>query len=676
MRIFGKKPPPSATLLGRVVQVGGYELKVEAHLGEGGFASIYRVRDSSSGEQFALKHIHLQEGAQTREEVCHEAKMMKKVNGHANVLGLIAVAFGGGARGQETDAYMLLDLCTDTLFGYLQANDFKLSDSIVLDIFHSTCLAISHVHSQFPPIAHRDVKVENILRRKDGQWVLCDFGSASSSARRFENATDSQAEEEYLNKKTTPAYRAPEMWDLMQGYVIDTKVDIWALGCMLYLLCFGKLPFTGDSKLQVLSGKFVMPVTRPAPLRALISNILIVNPDDRPDILGVLHRVEATKLAVKTGDYSNAGTSTSTSTKGQNPSEMMIPKSQQSSAPQSNGSVASAKHAQHANAPGQTISMLAQASSLPGPTCLQQQQMDAAVAGHVSSNSAEQAQFTDQQGKNRRSASTSRTDLWVADFDDSQWPGERHSQAVQGRYSEGGMVDHQSRRASADVLGRGGQVHARANDHFQQQLLGELQLLRGRLKAVHEENMKLNGKVEFLEQQVFSQQETIKELQRMGHAQRMDGGSQAPVGWSNSGAGSEPPQGRVLEGGGRGISSRAADNSGETTVPAEVDPMSGKRGNDTDVHNAAAAESNSDSTNPASARIEHRGSFWETYASEGTDPPAANASNQSGHPHQNLQAPSTPIPAATMELRGNPGHRRIVSDPPPIDSWHLDDDPE
>lgn len=53
------------------------------------------------------------------------------------------------------------------------------------------------------------------------------------------------------------------MWDLYQRQPIDTKVDIWALGVLLYVLCYGRLPFTGDSKLQILNGKYEMPPTRP-----------------------------------------------------------------------------------------------------------------------------------------------------------------------------------------------------------------------------------------------------------------------------------------------------------------------------------------------------------------------------------------------------------------------------
>lgn len=135
MRLFGRRTPVSASLMGKIIQVGGYELKVEAHLGEGGFASIYRVRDASTSEVFALKHIRLADGSgargQTRREVCHEAKNMKRVRGHPNVLALVAVAFSGGPREEETDAYVLMDLCTDTLYEYLQSKEFKLEDTEV-----------------------------------------------------------------------------------------------------------------------------------------------------------------------------------------------------------------------------------------------------------------------------------------------------------------------------------------------------------------------------------------------------------------------------------------------------------------------------------------------------------------------------------------------------------------
>ena len=54
-----------------------------------------------------------------------------------------------------------------------------------------------------------------------------------------------------------------QMWDLYSRQRIDTMVDIWALGVLLYVLAYGKLPFPGDSKLSILYGKYDLPPGRP-----------------------------------------------------------------------------------------------------------------------------------------------------------------------------------------------------------------------------------------------------------------------------------------------------------------------------------------------------------------------------------------------------------------------------
>jgi AP2-associated kinase len=57
---------------------------------------------------------------------------------------------------------------------------------------------------------------------------------------------------------TTLAYRAPEMVSLYSGSTITTKADIWALGCLLFKLCFFTTPF-GESPLAIVSGRFFIP---------------------------------------------------------------------------------------------------------------------------------------------------------------------------------------------------------------------------------------------------------------------------------------------------------------------------------------------------------------------------------------------------------------------------------
>ncbi|CAN0041743.1 unnamed protein product, partial [Sphacelaria rigidula] len=91
--------------------------------------------------------------------------------------------------------------------------------------------------------SHRDLKVDNLLVGRDGLIKLCDFGSCSTTHRSYYGAQDIAAADEEIRRNTTPAYRSPEQVDLFQGHRVTEKVDIWALGVMLFKLAFFHTPF-------------------------------------------------------------------------------------------------------------------------------------------------------------------------------------------------------------------------------------------------------------------------------------------------------------------------------------------------------------------------------------------------------------------------------------------------
>lgn len=142
-----------ASLQGKTIDVGEHRLRVEEHLGDGGFAVIYRVKDVKSNQSYALKHIVMRT-AEAKAALKDEAKVMKKVQGHPHIISLYCVAFGQ-EKDEEQDAFMLMDLCSESLYSYLQRRNFSIPDKEILEIFSCICRAVQHLHSLKHPICHR-----------------------------------------------------------------------------------------------------------------------------------------------------------------------------------------------------------------------------------------------------------------------------------------------------------------------------------------------------------------------------------------------------------------------------------------------------------------------------------------------------------------------------------------
>ncbi|KAL2092577.1 hypothetical protein ACEWY4_012375 [Coilia grayii] len=145
---------------------------------------------------------------------------------------------------------------------------------------------------------HKDAtEVENILLNDHGNYVLCDFGSATHKVLQPQKDGVTAVEDE-IKRYTTLSYRAPEMVNLYAGKAITTKADIWALGCLLYKLCFFALPF-GESQVAICDGTFSVPDSSKYSLKlhCLIRYMLEPDLDKRPDIYQVSYF--AFKLAGK-----------------------------------------------------------------------------------------------------------------------------------------------------------------------------------------------------------------------------------------------------------------------------------------------------------------------------------------------------------------------------------------
>ena len=150
----------------------------------------------------------------------------------------------------------------------------------------------------------------------DGQSpILMDLGSLAPSPIAITSRSLALAVQDTAAEHSTMPYRAPELFDVKTGSIIDTKVDIWSLGCTLYACLVGKSPFearseeTGGSlSMCVLGGDWRFPDeksnatkgkakasdddasksggsgTISAPVKEIVRKCLQVEPAERPDI--------------------------------------------------------------------------------------------------------------------------------------------------------------------------------------------------------------------------------------------------------------------------------------------------------------------------------------------------------------------------------------------------------
>nr|XP_046243115.1 AP2-associated protein kinase 1-like isoform X4 [Scatophagus argus] len=272
------------SFIGRVFTIGRYQVTVEEIVAEGGFAIVFLVR-THQGLRCALKRMYVNNEHDL--QVCKlEIQIMRDLVGNKNIVGFLDSSITAVGAGDVWEVLILMDFCRGGQVVNLMNQRLQtgFTEGEVLQIFCDTCEAVARLHQCKTPVIHRDLKVENILLHDRGHYVLCDFGSATN---RFQNPQTEGVPvvEEEIKKYTTLSYRAPEMVNLYGGKIITTKADIWAMGCLLYKLCFFTLPF-GESQVAICDGSFTIPDNSrySQDMHCLIRYMLEPDPDNRPDI--------------------------------------------------------------------------------------------------------------------------------------------------------------------------------------------------------------------------------------------------------------------------------------------------------------------------------------------------------------------------------------------------------
>ncbi|KAF9270679.1 hypothetical protein L218DRAFT_889328 [Marasmius fiardii PR-910] len=289
---------------GQTISVNKYTVQVERYLSQGGFAHVYLVRTATpvyNTTHHVLKRIAVHNEAMLT-DVKKEVDIMRLLKGHPNIVHLIDAAWHRMSNGLY-EVFILMEFCPgggiiDMMNRRLRE---RLTEAEILQIFVDVCEGVAYMHNSRPPLLHRDLKVENILQASPTSFKLCDFGSATTVASRLpQTVQEFRALEDDLNQHTTMQYRAPEMIDVHMRRPVDEKSDVWALGVLLYKLCYYTTPFEEHGPLAILNVQYKTP---PYPvysshMKDLIASMLREHGTQRPTVFEVLnqvHRLRGTK---------------------------------------------------------------------------------------------------------------------------------------------------------------------------------------------------------------------------------------------------------------------------------------------------------------------------------------------------------------------------------------------
>ncbi|KAL9537909.1 hypothetical protein MBANPS3_011354 [Mucor bainieri] len=287
--------PPGAMPAGTRLQVGKYQVIVHNFIAEGGFAHVYIARIEGKSGYVVLKRVAVPDGERLK-MVEKEIAFMRRLGDHKNIVRyyesrIDALPVGG------FEALILMEYCPgggviDLMNRRLQQ---RLTEPEILKIFSDVAEALAYMHYCNPPVLHRDLKVENILILNQDSYKLCDFGSASLSKGAYIPTTlrDVQKLEDDIQRHTTLQYRAPEMIDVYQKKPVNEKADIWAMGVLLYKLCYYTTPFEEEGQLAILNARYTIPSSPmfSEGLRRLIISMLQEDQNRRPNIYQVLNAV-------------------------------------------------------------------------------------------------------------------------------------------------------------------------------------------------------------------------------------------------------------------------------------------------------------------------------------------------------------------------------------------------
>jgi hypothetical protein len=246
---------------------------VERELGGGGMSRVFAAEEVALGRRIALKVLVEMSPDVSVDRFQREIQTVARLQ-HPYIVPLL------NAGSTDSTVYYTMPLVEgESIRSRLERQGaFGVREAVRYACDVAEALVYAHRHGVF----HRDIKPDNVLLT-DGHAVVTDFGIAKA----LSLATDASRLTATGLSLGTPAYMAPEQ--ALADPSADHRVDVYALGCLLFEMLIGKPPFEGATAHEIVSGHLTRTpadVDRlrsevPADVTAWVRRALAKSPDER-----------------------------------------------------------------------------------------------------------------------------------------------------------------------------------------------------------------------------------------------------------------------------------------------------------------------------------------------------------------------------------------------------------
>ena len=235
--------------------------------GSGSFGEVWLALDQQTEVEVAVK-IYVAMDSHGLSEFKKEFQVSFNLNHtnllHANFLEVCK---------EDQRAYLVMPYCPQGSTSKLMG---KMSEEQLWEFIYDVSSGLAYLHGQTPPIIHQDIKPDNILVARNGEYVITDFGISHQARSTLRKSTT------HLNSAGAVAYMGPERFS--KQYFSVKASDIWSLGVTIYELAVGDLPFCGMGGSMQKQGADIpdLPEEFSAELNMVMQSCLAKETWDRP----------------------------------------------------------------------------------------------------------------------------------------------------------------------------------------------------------------------------------------------------------------------------------------------------------------------------------------------------------------------------------------------------------